>query len=85
MLKSILPKEPLITDTAIITEVIDKYLGIANIRNYPQYSTESALADDIGVYFHDYPSLEKDLASLFVSQKTREATMKWGLFSQFAN
>ena len=73
VLKSILPKEKLSTDTAVISEVIDKYLGIANIRNYPQYSTESALADDIGAYFRDYPSLEKDLCSLFVSQKTRDA------------
>ena len=77
VLKAILPKEQLTTDTAIISEVIDKYLGIANIRNYPQYSTESELADDIGAYFRDYPNLEKDLTSLFISQKTREAMIAY--------
>lgn len=72
VLKSILAGESLQTDTAVITDVIDKYLGIANIRNYGQNETESDLANEIGRLMKKYPGLVSDLESLFVSQKCRE-------------
>lgn len=72
VLKSILPRENLQTDAAIIAEVIDKYLGIANIRNYGQDATESDLANEIGWLMKEYPNLISDLESLFVSQKCRD-------------
>lgn len=71
VLKSILPEESLQTDSAVITDVIDKYLGIANIRNYAQNVTESDLANEIGRLMKEYPNLVSDLESLFVSQKCR--------------
>ena len=46
VLKSILAGEGLQTDTSVITDVIDKYLGIANIRNYEQNVTETCLVQD---------------------------------------
>lgn len=72
VLKSILAAESLQTDAAVITDVIDKYLGIANIRNYGQNATESDLANEIGRLMKEYPDLVHDLESLFVSQKCRE-------------
>lgn len=72
VLKTILASESIQTDAAVIAEVIDKYLGIANIRNYAQNVTESDLANDIGRLMKDYPNLVSDLESLFVSQKCRE-------------
>jgi hypothetical protein len=72
VLKSILASENLQTDAAIVAEVIDKYLGIANIRNYPQNVTESELANEIGLLMKECPHLTNDLESLFVSQKCRE-------------
>ena len=72
VLKSILPGESLQTDAAVIADVIDKYLGIANIRNYGQNATESDLANEIGHLIKEYPALVNDLSNLFVSQKCRE-------------
>lgn len=72
VLKSILTSETLQTDTAVIADVIDKYLGIANIRNYDQNTTESDLANEIGRLMKEYPTLMDDLSNLFVSQKCRE-------------
>lgn len=72
VLKSILPGETLQTDAAVISEIIDKYLGIANIRNYSDNVTESDLASDIGRLMNDYSCLVSDLEALFVSQKCRE-------------
>ena len=72
VLKSILAEESLQTDAVVITNVIDKYLGIANIRNYGQNATESDLANEIGRLMREYPDLVPDLESLFVSQKCRE-------------
>ena len=72
VLKSILPGESLQTDAAVIADVIDKYLGIANIRNYGQNATESDLANEIGHLIKGYPALVNDLSNLFVSQKCRE-------------
>ena len=72
VLKSILAAESLQTDAAVITDVINKYLGIANIRNYGQNATESDLANEIGRLMKEYPDLVHDLESLFVSQKCRE-------------
>ena len=72
VLKSILAGESLQTDTAVITDVIDKYLGIANIRNYGQNAAESDLANEIGRLMKKYPGLVSDLENLFVSQKCRE-------------
>lgn len=72
VLKSILIGKNLQTDVAVIAEVIDKYLGIANIRNYGQEATESDLANEIGRLMKEYPNLISDLESLFVSQKCRD-------------
>ena len=72
VLKSLLATESVKTDTAIIAEVTDKYLGIANIRNYAQNVTESDLANQIGSLMKEYPELTSDLEQLFVSQKCRE-------------
>lgn len=72
VLKSILDDKSLNTDTSIIAEVIDKYLGIANISNYAQNVTESELANDIGRLIKDHPELVADLKELFVSQQCRE-------------
>ena len=72
VLKSILADESLQTDTAVISEVIDKYLGVANIRNYAQNVTESDLASEIGRLMKEYPHLAADLEGLLVSQKCRE-------------
>lgn len=72
VLKSILVGESLQTDTVVIADVIDKYLGIANIRNYDHNTTESDLANEIGRLMKEYPGLVDDLANLFVSQKCRE-------------
>lgn len=72
VLKSILDQENLQTDAAVIREVIDKYLGIANIKNYGQNATESDLANDIGRLMKEYRNLTADLEALFVSQKCRE-------------
>ncbi|MCM1046779.1 MAG: hypothetical protein NC417_14845 [Candidatus Gastranaerophilales bacterium] len=72
VLKSILAGGSLQTDTAVIADVIDRYLGIANIRNFGQNATESDLANEIGRLMQKYPSLVSDLESLFVSQKCRE-------------
>ena len=72
VLKSILAGESLQTDTAVITDVINKYLGIANIRNYGQNAAESDLANEIGRLMKKYPGLVSDLENLFVSQKCRE-------------
>ena len=72
VLKSILDKEPLKTDVSIISDVIDKYLGIANIRNYAKDVSESELANEIGILFRDNAELVADIKSLFVSQKCRE-------------
>lgn len=77
VLKSILEAEPLQTDSAIIAEVIEKYLGIANIRNYPEKTTESDLANDIGRLMKDNPNLVGDLESLFTSQKCREGMRQY--------
>lgn len=73
VLKFMLDTASVQTDTTVIQEVIDKYLGIANIRNYPSHTTESDLANEIGARFKEYPNLVKDLEALFVSQKCREA------------
>ena len=72
VLKSILSGESLKTDAAVVSEIIDKYLGIANIRNYAHNATESDLANEIGRLMKNAPDLVADLASLFVSQKCRE-------------
>ncbi len=72
VLKSILSKEDVKTDTAVIATVIDQYLGIANIKNYGQNVSESDLATDIGRLFRDNESLITDLENLFVSQKCRD-------------
>lgn len=72
VLKSILPGESLQTDAAVIAEVIDKYLGIANIRNYAQNAAESDLANEIGRLMKECPNLVSDLGSLFISQKCRD-------------
>ena len=72
VLKSILSGESLQTDAAVIADVIDKYLGIANVRNYVQNTTESELANEIGRLMKEYPSMVDDLVNLFVSQKCRE-------------
>lgn len=72
VLKSILPGENLQTDSTVIADVIDKYLGIANIRNYGQNVTESDLAEEIGRLMKEHPNLVPDLESLFVSQKCRD-------------
>ena len=72
VLKSILASESLQTDTAVVADVIDKYLGIANIRNYSGNVTESNLADEIGDLIGKYPNLVSDLVNLFISQKCRE-------------
>ena len=56
----------------LFKDVIDKYLGIANIRNYDHNTTESDLANEIGRLMKEYPGLVDDLANLFVSQKCRE-------------
>lgn len=72
VLKSILDKEEVKTDIAVISTVIDKYLGIANIKNYDQNVSESDLANDIGRLFKENEFLIADLESLFVSQKCRE-------------
>ena len=72
VLKSILPGESLQTDSAVIADIIDNYLGIANIRNYAQNVTESDLANEIGRLIQEYPNLVPDLESLFVSQKCRD-------------
>ena len=72
VLKSILRTENVQTDASVIAEVIDKYLGIANIRNYSQNVTESDLANQIGILMKEYPGLTTDLKSLFVSLKCRE-------------
>lgn len=81
VLKSIVDNESfngsIKTDTGVIDEVIDKYLGIANIRNYSQNATESDLANDIGERFKEYPSLVDDLGVLFTSAKCREAMTKY--------
>ena len=72
VLKSVLLKEDLQTDATVICEVIDKYLGIANIRNYEIAVTESDLANEIGRLMKEYQSLVSDLKVLFVSQKCRD-------------
>ena len=72
VLKSILPEEILQTDASVISEIIDKYLGIANIRNYSENTTESDLASEIGRLMKEYPCLVSDLGVLFASQKCRE-------------
>lgn len=72
VLKSILAGESLQTDKAVVAEVIDKYLGIANIRNYSRDVTESDLAKEIGWQMKECPTLTSDLERLFVSQKCRE-------------
>lgn len=72
VLKSVLDSEAIQTDATVVAEVIDKYLGIANIKNYPDKVTESDLAEDIGRLMQDNPNLLTDLEMLFVSQKCRE-------------
>lgn len=72
VLKSILADQDLQTDTAVIKDVIDMYLGIANIRNCGQNATESDLANEIGRLMKKCPSLASDLEGLFVSQKCRD-------------
>ena len=54
VLKSILDTETVQTDTSIIAETIDKYLGIANIKNYAFNTTESDLANEIGKQFKEW-------------------------------
>ena len=77
VLKSILAESVIHTDTAVVVEAIDKYLGIANIRNYSQNVSESDLANDIGRLMKKYPELISDLESIFVSQKCREGMKKY--------
>lgn len=72
VLKSILEKENLQTDNAVVAEVIDKYLGIANIRNFSRNTTESDLATEIGQTMKEYPSLLTELGELLTSQKCCE-------------
>ncbi len=72
VLKSILPNENLQTDASIVADVIEKYLGIANIKNYPEKITESELAEDIGRYMSKLPNLKTELRNLFTSQKCLE-------------
>ena len=71
-LKSLLDREQLQTDPGIIAEVIDRYIGIANIRNYPVKTTESDLAREIGELLAQYAGLQADLDALLCSQKCRE-------------
>lgn len=70
-LKSLLPTAQVKTDTAIIADVIDRYLGIANIRNLAQKTTESDLATEIGELLMAQPSLQEDLEALLTSQNCR--------------
>lgn len=70
--KSILDHEDVQTDIGVVREQIDQYMGIANIKNYENDSTESDLATSIGAAMKKYPSLVADLGKLFVSQKCRE-------------
>lgn len=77
VLKSLLDTENVQTDTSVIAEVLDKYLGIANIRNYAQSTTESDLAKEIGERFKEFPYLVADLEMLLVSQKCREAMRRY--------
>lgn len=72
VLKSILLGENLQTDASVIAAVIDKYLGIANIRNYSQNVTESDLANEVGRLMKECPNLVFDLEHLFISQKCRD-------------
>ena len=66
VLKSILPGESLQTDSAVIADIIDNYLGIANIRNYAQNVTESDLANEIG-------RLIQELSLIHISEPTRRS------------
>ena len=79
VLKTLLSTDmiPLKSNAAVVGEVIDKYLGIANIRNYPHNVTESDLANEIGERFKEYPNLTRELEELFVSQRCREAMKKY--------
>lgn len=70
--KALLGKEAVQTDTAIIAQIIDKYLGIANIKNYASNVTESDLATEIGQAMMDNTALVTDLENLIISQKCRE-------------
>lgn len=70
--KSILDREDVHTDAGLIAQVIDQYVGIANIKNYDRDTTESDLATSIGAAMKKNPSLIPDLEKLFVSQKCRE-------------
>jgi len=70
--KSILDREDVQTDIGVIAELIDQYMGIANIKNYEKDTTESDLATSIGAAMKNHLSLIPDLEKLFVSQKCRE-------------
>lgn len=70
--KSILDRVDVQTDAGVIAEVIDQYMGIANIKNYDRDTTESDLATNIGTAMEKNPSLISDLEKLLVSQKCRE-------------
>lgn len=72
VVKSLLDRESLQTDKSIVTDVIDRYLGIANVSNYAVATSESDLADEIGRLFNENAGLVADLSSLFTSQKCRE-------------
>lgn len=69
--KSLLPDWPLTTDAAVVADVIDKYLGIANIRNYEGQATESDLATEIGDALMHNEALQGELEALLTSQNCR--------------
>ncbi len=90
-INNILANVQVSTDTAVISEVIEQYMGIANINNYTAKSTESNLASQIGNKMQSYPQLIADLTQLFTSQNCREgikaylATYRGGELPQLAS
>lgn len=69
-IKSILPKESLVSNAETVADVIDKYCGIANIGN-AHNSSESDLANEIGQMMIADVALKEDLKNLLISEKCK--------------
>jgi hypothetical protein len=74
--KSILPKEILVSTPKAVIDVIDKYCGIANIGNVNN-SSESDLANEIGQMMMTDPAIVEDLKTLLISEKCKAGMMAY--------
>ena len=63
-IKPVLEKKPLKTDSKVVAELVDGFVGIANSENYGFGKTDNDIAQDIGKLVLAHPGVVEDLQSV---------------------